>query len=142
MTAVLSRARVLVVILCFAALAVLAAPLAVSSTASVSNPDVTVYRTHGPDETADILATGRYRLLPGAMETKNFFETERQARELAARFESVGIKGPHSISTARLPRAVYDRPYLVSIGGGGEALIVGVNDVPLVYDVRIIGPAK
>lgn len=110
--------------------------------AEVPPGDLVVYRTHGPEETADILATGRYRVIPGTNETKNFFETEREARALAKRFESFGIVGPYSISTGVLPAAVAERAYRVDIGLEGIAIVVGLNDVPLVYDARIIGPVR
>src|SRR5690606_18114510 len=50
---------------------------------------VDVWRTVGPDEAADIAATGAYRVQPGG-EGKYFFPTQAQAENLANMYNKAG----------------------------------------------------
>jgi len=58
-----------------------------------------LFRVTGPDETADINATGGYRVPEGGTEGKYFYPTEEQANAMAGKMAAQGYPSPLSLTS-------------------------------------------
>lgn len=97
-----------------------------------------VYRIVGPDEAADIAATGAYRN-PAGLEGKYFFPTQAQAENLAAMYGKAGIGGPYTLTSGVVPRGVYAAGEQIAAAGEGPAMFLRTPQLPSVGDVTIHG---
>ncbi len=100
-----------------------------------------VFRAVGPDEAASIDAAKAYTPGPGNI-GKYFYPTEAQAESLAAKYSELGIGGPYTITTGRVPSAVLDGVDSIHPAGEGPAWFFGNDQLPSICDVVCIGGAS
>jgi hypothetical protein len=81
---------------------------------------VTIFRTVGAGEAADIAASGAYRTVPG-LEGKYFYATRTQAEKLAKLYEERGWGGPQSVTSGTVPRTIFRSAHVFHDAGLGRA---------------------
>ena len=111
---------------------------AANTAANTGDDLVDVWRTVGPDEAADIAATGAYRVQPGG-EGKYFFPTQAQAENLANMYNKAGWPGPQTITRGQVPQSVLSRAEGVNAGTEGPGWFVRSPDVPSICNVQCVG---
>ena len=86
----------------------------------------TLYRAVGADEFVDLQALGRYRVPPGGMEGKYFFQTPEQASNFA---RMMGDQ-PYTTTSVRVTPAELARGQSISPAGEGPGYFFSTTSVP------------
>lgn len=104
----------------------------------VSTATTTVFRAVGPEELASIRAVGGYTPGPGNI-GKYFYPTQAQAESLAARYTELGIGGPYTITSGKVPTALLDDVDAIYPAGEGPAWFIHNEQLPSICEVICLG---